>query len=63
MNWMHRYISRRTFMILFNGLSLFYVWAKGQLDYTIESLFAITATMIIMNFLVWRSTRHFPDWK
>jgi len=60
---MHRYMSRRTFMILFNGVTIFYVWAKGQLELTLQSVIVFLVVMGIMNYVVLRSMRSFPDWK
>lgn len=63
MNWMHRYISRRTAMIWFNLVLLFGMWAKGLLEYTADSIITCVLTMTIMNYVAWYSTRHFPDWR
>ena len=50
-------------MILINGASIFYVWAKGQLEFTFQSVIVFLVVMGIMNYVVWRSTKYFPEWK
>ncbi len=50
-------------MILLNVGSTFYVWAKGQLEFTLQSVIVFLVVMGIMNYVAWRSTKYFPEWK
>jgi hypothetical protein len=63
MNWMHRHISKRTFMIIFNIMGAAVLWFGGAVKADLESIIAVPLTFIIMNLVAWRSTKDFPDWK
>lgn len=63
MNGMHRLISRRTFMILFNICGLLAIWADGHMSADVVSFIALVLALAIINALVWRSTKEYPDWK
>ncbi len=63
MNLMHRLISKRTAMILFNlGMGIF-LFASGEVTLEPDSIVAVIVVVVIMNFVAWRSGKEFLDWK
>lgn len=63
MNGMHQRISKRTAMILFNIAGLLLIWANGEMRADAVSIVALVIALIIMNAVVWRSGKEYPDWK
>lgn len=63
MNGMHRLISKRTAMIVFNIGGLLFIWVNGEMKADVVSIVALVIALIIMNAVVWRSGKEYPDWK
>lgn len=63
MNWLHETISKRTWFIIFNCVSLFGLWVKNLLHADLVSIIAVVLVFIVMNFVCWISSRKYPEWK
>ena len=50
-------------MILFNIAGLLLIWANGEMRADAVSIVALVIALIIMNAVVWRSGKEYPDWK
>ncbi len=50
-------------MILFNMISIGFLWVSGEVKAELGSVSACTLALIIMNAVVWRSGKEYPDWK
>jgi len=55
-------MSKKAAFLLFNTLSLVFVWWRGQLRSDWPSIIGLIVAFALMNTVAWWSSRNFPQW-
>jgi hypothetical protein len=55
-------MSKKAAFLLFNTLSLVFVWWKGQIRSDWPSIIGLIVAFALMNSVAWWSSRNFPQW-
>jgi hypothetical protein len=63
MNPMHRLLSRRTCMVIFNLALIAFMGLRGRFHRDFGSIAVVGIVLVVMNVIAWKSTKDFPEWK